>query len=161
MIVSVQQKKIAVLVPLLVVAVIAATLGCGSDATECIAPDGSIIEIRPASQTVDTGGGGLGSDQFFDWTVVVTLSDGTPMNGACLNISGLWAVPSANTGYQFYNNPSWVIPNTAVDSGFSAKTNDHGQYTFSTLALGGTGTWKDTIFVRSGTNVGSADLELQ
>ena len=136
--------------------------GCGTKASdECTAPDGSTIVINPTSQTWDTGGFGVGSDLQNDWTVKVNYPDGTVMPKACVTISGSLAVPSGFGAYQFQFYPSWTIPNAPVDSGFLAQTDDFGQYTFSTLISGGTGTFKDTIYVRSGTNVGSAVFEVQ
>lgn len=135
--------------------------GCGDEKTECTAPDGSLITINPSAHSWDTGGAGLFNPITDDWTVRVAYPDDTPMPEACITISGALAIPYAGAAYQFQYYPSWITSNVLVDSGFSAKTNDFGQYTFSTIASAGAGTWSDQIYVRSGTNVVSAEYEIQ
>ena len=134
--------------------------GCGKKDSECTAPDGSTITINPASGSWDTGGLGFYYSQPNDWQVVVRLSDGTPMAKACIKVSGNLAVPSTAGAYQFQFYPSDRTPNSPVNSGFEAQTDDSGQYTFSTLISAGSGTWKDSIYVTSGANMGTASLEV-
>lgn len=131
--------------------------GCGVRKDDCTAPDGSTITINPASITWTTGGAGIVQDLQDNWTVRVGYPDGTPMPKACITISGALAVPSGYSAYQFQFSPASVSPNTPVPSGFEAQTDDSGQYTFSTLITSGTGTFKDTIYVQSGTNKQGAD----
>jgi len=131
--------------------------GCGVEKKECTAPDQSTITITPSFQQVKTSSG-LSTDMPFDWTVIVKYQDGTPMPQACITVSGSQAVPNAGGAYQFQYYPSWTSPNLAVDSGFSAQTDDYGQYTFSTVASAGSSTWSDTIYVRSGAIVSTAFL---
>ena len=127
----------------------------------CTAPDGSTITITPSSQPIDTGGAGLSVPTSLDWTVRVSYPDGTVMPKACITVSGAFAVPNGFGLYQFEFFPSSVTPNTAVNSGFSAQTDDFGQYTFSTLLSAGTGTWNDTIYIRSGANQANATLSVK
>jgi hypothetical protein len=89
------------------------------------------------------------------------------MPKACVNISGAFAYPR-NPGaigwlYQFYYYPEGTKNpgNVAVNSGFDAQTDDFGAYTFSAMITAGTGTFTDTITVRSGSNIGTATIGLQ
>jgi hypothetical protein len=68
--------------------------------------------------------------------VIVRYPDGTPIPKAVVTISGGFAVPNVDaamvTGsglYQFYSAPN--CGGAAVDSGFQAKTDDTGVYSFS------------------------------
>jgi len=89
------------------------------------------------------------------------------MPKACLYISGSFAFPrnATQTGvhYQFYfspdgtSNPNGNVP---VSSPFSAQTDDFGQYTFSALVTAASGTFTDTISVRSGANMGTATFTI-
>lgn len=147
---NIKHKQMAPLAMLLVLFAVILAQGCGNSQHECEeAPDKSSIIITPSSQTMTPGA-------TLDWTVVVVYPDNTPMPFACLTISGAQAVPNG-TSYQFQFFPSSVIPNAPVNSGFTAKTDKFGQYTFSTLISATTGT-SDTIFVRSGANIGTATL---
>ncbi len=161
---AIKHKLMALLAMLLVLFAVILTQGCGTSQRECEnAEDTATVAIIPDTQTIDTAGAGLGTNVPLDWTVRVAYPDDTPMPYACLNISGAFAVPNlAGSGfYQFQFYPSWVIPNTPVNSGFIAKTDKNGQFTFSTLLSAGTGTWSDTIYARSGTNVASATVEVK
>ncbi len=158
----IKNKKMALLAALLVLIAVVLLQGCGtSGKRECeAAPFGAVMTLKPGGQSVDTGGAGLGVNLPWDWTVIVLYPDGTPMPYACLNISGAFAVPNLGL-YQFQYFPSWVSPNTPVNSGFRARTDVTGQYTFSTVLSAGSGTWKDTIYIRSGTVEGAADIEVK
>ncbi len=150
---------------LLVLFAVLLTQGCGTNDRYCeAAPDLSTVTINPASQSFDTGGFGLASGANLpeDWTVVVLYSDKTPMPYACLNISGALAVQPGGIGaYQFQYYPSWIVPNAPVNSGFRARTDQNGQFTFSTLISGPVGTFKDALYARSGDNLGTASIELK
>jgi hypothetical protein len=106
----------------------------------------------------------LGADVLLDWSVTVAYADGKPMPDACIRITGAFAVttalPTNYALYQFLYYPSWVSPNVPVDSGFTAKTDAAGQYTFSTFISAGTLTFYDAIYVVSGTNMGTAKIEI-
>lgn len=138
------------------------TIGCGSDPkSDCSAPsNASIIVNGPGVFSV-------GFDTNFDFTVVVLYNDGKPMPQACMTISSAFAFPRNATAtgsrYQFYAYPGGTqnLANIPVDNGFSAKTDDFGQYTFSALYIAGTGTYKDTVTVRSGAVIGTANFEVQ
>jgi hypothetical protein len=156
---TIKHKQIVILALLLVTFLITLIQGCGSTSgDDCKAPDGSTITITPSSQTIDTGGTGIAFPTSLDWTVKVALPDGTIMAKACINVSGTFAVPNGYALYQFQFYPSSVTPNLPVNSGFNAQTDDSGQYTFSTLISAGSGTWNDTIYVRSGSNSGNATV---
>ncbi len=157
-----KNKHIALLAVLLTLFAAILTEGCGtSGSRECEgAQFGSTIKINPPSKSWDTGGVGFLSPNTDDWQVTVLYADGTPMPYACLNIYGALAVPRSPAAYQFQAGPSWTTP-APVNSGFRARTDTNGQYTFSTLISAGSGTWKDTISVQSGANQGSADYTVQ
>jgi len=158
---TIKHKQIVILALLLVLLLITLISGCGNTkGTECTAPDGSKITITPSSQSINTGGTGLGVATNLNWTVRVALSDGTVMPKACINVTGTFAVPNGFALYQFYFYPnSNANPNNiAVNSGFAAQTDDFGQYTFSTLLSAASGTFTDTIYVQSGANIGNATV---
>ncbi len=157
-----KNKHIALLAVLLILFAAILTEGCGtSGSRECEgAQFGSTIKISPTTITWNTAGTGFLSPNTDNWQVTVLYADGTPMPYACLYISGALAVPRSPAAYQFQAGPSWTAPAPA-NSGFKARTDPNGQYTFSTLISAGSGTWKDTIFVQSGANQGSADYEVQ
>jgi len=160
---TIKHKQLVILALLLVLLLITLVQGCGGENStkNCTAPDGSTITITPSSQTLSTGGAGLSFPTALDWTVKVAYPDGTIMPKACITVAGTFAVPNGFGLYQFQFYPSQVTPNLPVNSGFSAQTDDFGQYTFSTLLSAGTGTWNDTIYVRSGANQGNATVTVQ
>jgi hypothetical protein len=159
---TIKHKQTVIFNLLLVLFIVVLTTGCGSEnsSKNCTAPDGSTITITPASQTISTGGVGLRVPTALDWTVRVATPDKAVMPNACISVSGAFAVPNGFGIYQFQFFPSSVTPNVAVNSGFSAQTDDFGQYTFSTLITAPSGTFTDTIYVRSGTNVGNAAISV-
>jgi hypothetical protein len=131
--------------------------GCGSDSSQCTAPAGSTITVTgPDAFSIGA------DDTNFDFTVVVKYPDITPMPKACINISGAFAFPRnvAQLGwhYQFYYYPGGTntANNVPVNSPFDAQTDDSGTYTFSALVSVSTGTFTDSVVVRSGTIVGTA-----
>lgn len=155
---TIKRRQIVILALLLGLPLITLVQGCGSvdSSTNCTAPAGSTITVTgPAASTV-------AFDTNFNFTAVVKTPDGKPMSKACLDISGSFAFPrnATNTGvhYQFYyyaggtTNPS----NVAVSSPFTATTDDFGQWTFSALVSVASGTFTDTVIVRSGSNIGTA-----
>jgi protocatechuate 3,4-dioxygenase beta subunit len=157
-----KNKQMVLLAVLLILFAAILTEGCGtSGSRECEgAQFGSTITVNPSTKTWNTGGTGLALPITDDWKVTVLYPDGSPMPYACLNISGALAVPGAYAIYQFQAGPSWTTP-APVNSGFRARTDTNGQYTFSTVISAPSGTWKDTIYVESGANKGSADYEVQ
>jgi len=158
---TIKRKQIVILALLLVMLLITLIQGCGNTkGSECTAPDGSKITITPSSQAINTGGAGLAFPTPLDWTVTVFYPDGTIMPKACINVTGTFAFPNGYALYHFQFYPSSVSPNLPVNSGFAAQTDDSGQYTFSTLLSDGTGTWNDTIYVRSGSNSGNATITI-
>ncbi len=158
----IEKRQIALMTLLFVLSGVMLIQGCGtSGSRECdAAPDLSTISIAPTSISWDTGGSGLSSPITDNWKVTVLYPDGTPMPYACLNIYGSLAVPRTPAAYQFQNGASWTGP-TAVNSGFRARTDVSGQYTFSTLITAMSATWKDNIFVSSGANEGFATYEVK
>ena len=170
---TIKHKQIVILALLLVLLLITLISGCGNTkGTECTAPDGSKITITPSSQTITTGGTGLGIATNLNWTVVVKKPDGNPMPNACLYISGSFAFPSnaTHTGvhYQFYYYPHGTnytngnfLGNIPVNSPFIAQTDDFGQYTFSALVSAARQTFTGTIVVLSGLNVGTATVTVK
>lgn len=148
---NIKHKRMALLALLLVLFAVILTQGCGTSQRECeAAPDGSTITINPSSQTMVPG-------SILNWTAVVRYPDDTPMPFACLYITGAQAVPNG-TAYTFAYNPEWGGSPVLVNSGFRAKTDDNGKYDFATLISSGTVT-SDTIYVHSGTAIGSAELQ--
>ena len=136
-------------------------LGCGNDKTTCTAPAGSTIVITGPDIYQ-----GIAADTCANLVALVSYPDGSPMPKACIDISGSFAFPRNATvtfpRYQFYYYPKCdVVANLAVDSGFGAQTDNSGVYSFSALITAGSGTFTDTIFVRSGANVGTKELGVQ
>lgn len=156
---NIKHKQIVILALLLTMLLITLVQGCGNtNGTECTAPAGSTITITPSSQSIS--GGGIFFPTGLNWTVSVALPDKTPMPKACITVSGTFAVPNGYALYQFQYYPKDVSPNVPVNSGFSAQTDDFGQYTFSTLLSAPSGTWHDTIYVQSGTNSANATVSI-
>ncbi len=157
---TIKYKQTVILALLLVLFLITLIQGCGSenDSSNCTAPAGSTIKINPSTGAIHTNGAGLSQNTGLNWTVTVAYPDGSIMPKACIGISGTFAVPNAFAAYQFQFYPKDVVPNLPVNSGFSAQTDDFGQYTFSTLISAGTGTFTDTITVQSGANIGTATI---
>ncbi|HXY53428.1 MAG TPA: hypothetical protein VEM40_02015 [Nitrospirota bacterium] len=155
---TIKQKQTVILTLLFVLILITLAQGCGSESNSnnCTAPAGSKITISPASSTISTGGVGLFQPTNLNWLVTVDYPDGTVMPKACITVIGTFAVPNGYGLYQFFTGPNST--GVAVNSGFSAQSDDFGQYTFSTLLTAGTGTWTDTLYVQSGTNQGSATI---
>lgn len=158
---TLKHKQITLFTLLIVLLSIVLIQGCGDSSTQCTAPAGSTITVTgPAPFTI-------GSDTNFNFTAVVNTPDGNPMPEACIEISGSFAFPrnATQTGvhYQFYyypdgtNNPNG---NVAVSSPFSAQTDDFGQYTFSALVSATSGSFIDTVIVRSGANLGTATFQM-
>jgi len=158
---TIKHKQIALFTLIFVMFSIVLMQGCGDSSTQCTAPAGSTITVtgpNPSSIAADTN---------FNFTAVVIMPDGSPMSKACLDISGSFAFPrnATQTGvhYQFYfspdgtSNPNGNVP---VSSPFSAQTDDFGQYTFSALVTAASGTFTDTISVRSGANMGTATFTI-
>lgn len=143
--------------------------GCGNTNTT---PDKSTIEFNPTSFTIaapETVCLPL-------IKVIVRYSDATPRPKAVINISGFFAVPNVLTGvagsglYQFYTEPN--CGGVPVDSGFQAKTDDTGVYSFSASIFGlitettSTGltfqipnSFADKLVATSDTAVATADLK--
>lgn len=158
---TLKYKQITLFTLLFVMSSIVLIQGCGDSSTQCTAPAGSTITVTgPAPFTI-------GSDTNFNFTAVVNTPDGKPMPKACIDISGSFAFPrnATQTGvhYQFYlnpdgtNNPSGNIP---VSSPFSTQTDDFGQKTFSALVSAASGSFTDTVTVRSGTNIGTVTFQM-
>lgn len=143
-----------VLVLALLIIPIALFPGCGDFK---YVPDKSTITINPSSWTVKD----ILSDTYADFTVVVRYSDGTPIPYANIHITGAFAEPATAAFYQFYFYPGGSrIPNTIVDSGFNAQTDEYGIYRFSAEMYGPGSAFKDTIYINSGTVSATATLEL-
>ncbi len=158
------KNKMALLAMLFLLFAVIIIPGCGDTTKkrDCEnAPDLSQITLLPESQTYDTGGTGAVFNIPLDWTVRVAYPDNTPMPYACINISGPLAVPNGYNIYQFQFYPSWVSPNLPVNSGFSAKTDKNGEFSFSTLITAPSPTFKDAVYVQSGSNKGSAEMEIK
>ena len=154
---TVKHKQIALFTLLFAIFSIVLIQGCGDDKTQCTAPAGSTITVTGPSTS------SISADTNFNFTAVVKTSDGNPMAKACIDISGSFAFPrnATQTGvhYQFYFFPDGTSNpngNLAVSSPFSAQTDDFGQYTFSALVTAASGSFTDTVIVRSGANMGTA-----
>lgn len=161
---TIKHKQIAIFPLLLVLLLITLVQGCGSENStdNCTAPFGSSITINPSSETFKTSGGVVSSNLAFDFQVTVLYPDKTPMPKACINISGVLAVPNTSAAYQFFFFPGGAQTpgNVAVNTGFAAQTDDFGQYTFSAVVSAGTSTFFDTITARSGTVSGTTLLTI-
>jgi hypothetical protein len=158
---TIKHKQIVILALLLVLLLIVLIQGCGNNkGKDCTAPAGSSITV--------TGPGliSISADTAVNYSVIVKYPDGTIMPNACVNISGAFAYPRNPSAlgwlYQFYYYPDGTNDpgNVAVNSGFDAQTDDFGSYTFSAMITAGTGTFTDTITVRSGSNIGTATIGL-
>jgi hypothetical protein len=158
---SLKHKQIALFTLLFAMFSLVLIQGCGDSSTQCTAPAGSTITVTGPSPS------SIAADTNFNFTAVVDTPDGKPMPKACIDVSGSFAFPrnASQTGvhYQFYlkpdgtNNPSGNIP---VSSPFSTQTDDFGQITFSALVTVASGTFTDTIIVRSGENIGTAPFTI-
>ena len=158
---TIKHKQIALFTLLFVMFSMVLIQGCGDSDTQCTAPAGSTITVTgPAASSIsDTTN--------FNFTAVVNTPDGNPMAKACIDISGSFAFPrnATQTGvhYQFYFNPDGTSNpngNVAVSSPFSAQTDDFGQYTFSAVVTATSGSFTDTVIVRSGANQGEATFTI-
>jgi len=130
--------------------------GCGSKET---VPDGSTITINPGSAALQN----ISGNTPVNYKVVVKYADGTPIPNATIHITGAFAEPAVAANYQFFFYPDGsqrVGGNTEKDSGFDAQTDDFGVYDFSIEAFGPGATFSDTIYVTSGTAVGTATIAL-
>lgn len=126
---------------------------------------GSKITINPSSVTA-----AISTDTNFNFNVSVTYADGTPYSKAVLYIEGPFAQPRNNTNtnprYQFYYYPGGTenSSNLAVNSPFTAQTDDYGNYQFSILVYGQVGgvtnSFKDTINVYSGSAFVTATVSI-
>jgi hypothetical protein len=156
----IKHKKNVTFFIVLVLFSIVVMQGCGNENT---APAGSTITINQDKTSEDTGGAGLPAGQAipFDFTVAVTYSDGTPMPNATLTISGGLAIPNTYIAYQFYHTQYAVGHTDTENSPFQAQTNDSGVYTFSALVSGPVTTFKDNVYVTSGTNVATGSIEIK
>jgi hypothetical protein len=145
----------------------AGSCGSNSQSTGCTGTNnasyGSTITVSPASWTWNTGAVGLTVDIPLVLSAAVVLPDGvTPMPDACITITGALAIPNAAGAYQFYANDYNALgTNYPVGSPFVVQTDGNGQFTFTAMALAGSGIWKDTIVVQSGAIVGTASVEIQ
>jgi hypothetical protein len=147
------KQVIALLIVLMLLSSVILLKGCGGSdsATGCTSS-----QIAPYDATITVTGGFSGSaaeDTPVLFTATVYDKDGAPMNNMCLAISGSFAYPRnlAATGwhYTFHSGASpYVAP--AVDSPFTAETGDGGYYDFSAIYSVATGTFTDTVTVRSG-----------
>jgi hypothetical protein len=148
---TIKHKQIALCTLLFVMFSVVLIHGCGDSSTQCTAPAGSTITVTGPSPS----------------SIMADTNFNFPMPKACLDISGSFAFPrnATQTGvhYQFYlkpdgtNNPSG---NIAVSSPFSTQTDDFGQLTFSALVTAASGSFTDTIIVRSGANTGTATFTI-
>ena len=148
-------RLFSVLVLAFLIAPIVLVQGCGDTKS---ATDGSTITISPESVALKNAG-----ETVVNLKVIVRYPDGTPMPYANVIISGGFAMPSTAALYQFYWFPDGnlnadttkIIP---VDSGFLAQTDKYGVYDFSIVVFGSP--FDDTIYVTSGTSVGTATIAL-
>ena len=129
-------------------------IGCSQSTT---APSGGTITFDPTSHSQT----GIASNTTVNFTVEVKNLNGKLMNKAKIRISGPFAVPRTTAYYQFYR--GYNATGGAVDSGFEAETDDFGVYTFSVIidAAASAAGFSDYIAVSSGTNFGSAKIEVQ
>jgi hypothetical protein len=126
--------------------------GCGDNKN---IPDGSTITITPDTVSLTNVG-----EQVVNFKVVVRYADGTPMPYANLVVTGGFASPATTAAYQFYWYPGGnLVTNTMVDNGFKPQTDKSGVYDFSIVVFGTTA-FSDTIYVTSGSVVGSSTIAL-
>ena len=128
--------------------------GCGDNTS---IPDGSTITISESSVSLKNPS----IDTVVDFKVTIRYKDGTPIPNARMFISGGYAVPNSLGLYQFYyyplgqQNPEG---NRDVNAGYEAQADDYGVYNFSIEVTGAA--FDDTIYVTSGTVVGSATIKV-
>lgn len=147
------KKPIALIAGLLTLSLLSLT-NCGDN--EAV-PAGSTITINPASVSLKD----IPGDTVVNFKVIVKYSDGTPMPYAKIHITGAFAEPAVAAPYQFYYYPGGDrVPNTPVNSGFNAQTDEYGVYDFSLVVYGPGSGFDDTIYVSSGTVVGTATIKL-
>jgi hypothetical protein len=157
---TIKHKQIVILSLLLALFTIVLMQGCGSgsdSSTGC-----SSEHIAPSDATITvTGGftGSAGSDTPVYFTATVKDKNGSNMNGICLQISGSFAYPRniTATGWHYtFHRGLDPIGAPVVNSPFSDATDDFGKYDFSALYSVATGTFTDTVTVRSGSVQGTA-----
>jgi hypothetical protein len=109
--------------------------GCGNNTDTT--PAGSTITFNPTGFTYSAPA----TICLSPINVIVRYPDGAPIPKANVTISGGFAVPnvdpvtvSGSGLYQFYSAPN--CSGVAVDSGFQAKTDDTGVYSFSVVIPG-------------------------
>ena len=100
--------------------------GCGQ-AGSFTAPSGSTITVNPSSISET-----ISADTTHNLTVTVLDVDGKPLNGAEVFITGPFAAPRTVARYQFYRDIGAV---SAVNSGFTGKTDEFGNYYFSIVEI--------------------------
>ena len=145
-------RLFSVLVLAFLLAPFALYQGCGNNKN---IPDGSTITITPSSVSLTNVG-----EQVVNFKVVVRYLDGSPVPYANLVVTGGFALPAATAAYQFYWYPGGnLVTNTLVDNGFKPQTDKSGVYDFSIVVFGTTA-FDDTIYVSSGSVVGSATLAM-
>lgn len=147
------KKPIALIAGLLILFFLSLA-GCGDNKA---VPAGSTITINPASVSLKNPP----LDTVVDFKVIFRYSDGTPIPNARMFISGGYAQPNSAGLYQFYYYPGGTQgqnPNTAVNSGYEAQADDFGVYNFSIEVTGSV--FDDTIYVTSGTVVGTATIKV-
>jgi hypothetical protein len=147
--------------------------GCGSKHEA--APSGSEIIVNP--DKVDLANIAFYGDVIQNYVVTLQYADGTPIPDTDLFISGSFADPViSSTGpfviprYQFwlYPNANANPINVRVNSGFTAKTDESGNYNFSvqiysSVTVSGVlvgNAFGDVIFITSGDAVGTTELNV-
>ncbi len=129
-------------------------LGCGS--ASFTAPSGSTITVNPSTVSKN-----ISADTTQDFTVTVKDSNGKPLNGAEVFITGPFAAPRTVARYQFYRKTGGSDP---VNSGFTGKTDVFGNYYFSIIipeSVGGAhNVFTDNIEFNSGGAYASVSLTL-
>lgn len=128
--------------------------GCGEET----APSDATITISPTKVEYT---GALAGNATHNITVVVKNASGYPLGNIEIQISGALAAPRTPARYQFYKKPNGV---EAVDSGFSAITDENGTYNFSIIIYatvnGSSSTFTDNLEVRSGSAFNSISLSI-
>jgi len=149
-----EMKKPIALIAGLLILFFLSLAGCGDDKA---VPDRSTITINPASVSLKN----ILGNTMVDFKVIVRYSNGTPMPDAKIHITGAFAEPTVAAQYQFYSYPGGDgVLNTPVNSGFNAQTDEYGVYDFSLVVYGPGSGFDDTIYVSSGTAVGTATIKL-